>query len=107
MDKSVFETMSINELDALQKEIQKVIDKKVKEFRIIDTSNNKVLKTFKADERDKGYKEMREMGKKLKDQGKEDTLVYKEFRVKAEAKDTDYIIVKQTTDAVLYKIPIK
>lgn len=77
-------------------------DKKVKEFRIIDTSNNKVLKTFKADERDKGYKEMREMGKKLKDQGKEDTLIYKEFRVKAEAKDTDYIIVKQTTEGPLY-----
>lgn len=77
-------------------------DKKVKEFRIIDTSNNKVLKTFKADERDKGYKEMREMGKKLKDQGKEDTLIYKEFRVKSEAKDTDYIIVKQTTEGPLY-----
>lgn len=28
MDKSVFETMSINELDVLQKEIQEVIDKK-------------------------------------------------------------------------------
>lgn len=28
MDKSVFETMSINELDTLQKEIQEIIDKK-------------------------------------------------------------------------------
>ncbi len=53
-----------------------------KEFRIIDTSNNKVLKVFSASEEAKGYEEMRKMGDELKSQGKEDNLIYREFRVK-------------------------
>ena len=59
--------------------------KTVKEYRIMD--GNKVLKTFSADERSKGYAEMRAMGKALKDAGKEDNLIYKEFTVKNKLKE--------------------
>lgn len=59
--------------------------KTVKEYRIMD--GNKVLKTFSADEFDKGYAEMRAMGKALKDAGKEDNLIYKEFIVKNKLKE--------------------
>lgn len=59
--------------------------KTVKEYRIMD--GNKVLKTFSADEFDKGYAEMRAMGKALKDAGKEDNLIYKEFTVKNKLKE--------------------
>lgn len=57
-------------------------NKTEKEYRIIDTKTNKVLKTFKADEEEKGYNEMRKMGEELKKSGKEDNLIYKEFTVK-------------------------
>lgn len=57
-------------------------NKTEKEYRIIDTKTNKVLKTFKADEQEKGYLEMRKMGEELKKSGKEDNLIYKEFTVK-------------------------
>lgn len=57
-------------------------NKTEKEYRIIDTKTNKVLKTFKADEQEKGYNEMRKMGEELKKSGKEDNLIYKEFTVK-------------------------
>ena len=56
--------------------------KTVKEYRIIDTTDNKVLKTFKTEDKEKGYTEMRKMGKKLKDEGKKDNLIYKEYKVK-------------------------
>lgn len=56
--------------------------KTVKEYRIIDTTDNKVLKTFKTEDREKGYTEMRKMSKKLKDEGKKDNLIYKEYKVK-------------------------
>lgn len=59
--------------------------KTTKEFRIMD--GDKVLKTFSADEENKGYEEMRAMGRALKDAGKEDNLVYKEFRVKNKLKE--------------------
>ena len=59
--------------------------KTVKEYRIMD--GNKVLKTFSADERSKGYAEMRAMGKALRDAGKEDNLIYKEFTVKNKLKE--------------------
>ena len=59
--------------------------KTVKEYRIMD--GNKVLKTFSADERSKGYAEMRAMGKALRDAGKEDNLMYKEFTVKNKLKE--------------------
>lgn len=63
--------------------------KTTKEFRIMD--GDKVLKTFSADEENKGYEEMKAMGKALKDAGKEDNLVYKEFRVKNKLKEDDNI----------------
>lgn len=56
--------------------------KTTKEFRIIDTETGKILKVFKDDEESKGYEEMRAMGEELKKAGKEDNLIYKEFRVK-------------------------
>lgn len=56
--------------------------KTVKEYRIIDTTDNKVLKTFKTEDKEKGYTEMRKMSKKLKDEGKKDNLIYKEYKVK-------------------------
>lgn len=56
--------------------------KTTKEFRIIDTETGKILKVFKDDEESKGYEEMRAMGKELKKAGKEDNLIYKEFKVK-------------------------
>ena len=46
-----------------------------------------MLKTFSADERSKGYAEMRAMGKALRDAGKEDNLIYKEFTVKNKLKE--------------------
>ena len=59
------------------------IPKTKKEYRIIDQNdNNKVIKTFGADEFSKGYDEMRVMGKELKAAGKEDALILKEYRVK-------------------------
>lgn len=63
--------------------------KTTKEYRIIDQKTGKVLKTFKADEQQKGYSEMRRMGKELKDAGKEDNLIFKEFdvRLKENAED--------------------
>lgn len=62
-------------------------NKTEKEYRIIDTKTNKVLKTFKADEQEKGYLEMRKMGEELKKSGKEDNLIYKEFTVKLKESD--------------------
>ena len=56
--------------------------KTTKEFRIIDTETGKILKVFKDDEESKGYEEMRAMGEELKKAGKEDNLIYKEFRIK-------------------------
>jgi len=59
------------------------LSKTKKEYRIIDQNdNNKVIKTFGADEFSKGYDEMRAMGKELKAAGKEDALILKEYRVK-------------------------
>ena len=51
-----------------------------KEHRIID--GNKVIKKFKDNEFEKGYNEMRDMGKKLKADGKEDNLIYKTVTIK-------------------------
>ena len=73
--------------DLVESTLNEADSKTVKEYRIIDTSTNKVLKTFSADERSKGYAEMRAMGKALKDAGKEDNLIYKEFTVKNKLKE--------------------
>ena len=51
-----------------------------KEHRIMD--GNKVIKKFKDNEFEKGYNEMRDMGKKLKADGKEDNLIYKTVTIK-------------------------
>ena len=51
-----------------------------KEWRIIDTTTKQVIKTF--DNQEEGYKEMRKQGEELKAQGKQDNLIYKEYRVK-------------------------
>ena len=56
--------------------------KTTKEFRIIDRATGKILKVFKDKDASKGYEEMRAMGEELKKAGKEDNLIYKEFRVK-------------------------
>ena len=76
-----------SELDDMKEQLQESDNepKTVKEYRIMD--GNKVLKTFSADEYDKGYAEMRAMGKALKDAGKEDNLIYKEFTVKNKLKE--------------------
>lgn len=65
--------------------------KTVKEYRIIDNKTKKVLKVFKAEDEEKGYEEMREMGKKLKKDGKEDNLIYKEFTVKNKLKESFFV----------------
>ena len=76
-----------SELDDMKEQLQESDNepKTVKEYRIMD--GNKVLKTFSADERSKGYAEMRAMGKALRDAGKEDNLIYKEFTVKNKLKE--------------------
>lgn len=76
-----------SELDDMKEQLQESDNepKTVKEFRIMD--GNKVLKTFSADEESKGYDEMRAMGKALRDAGKEDNLVYKQFTVKNKLKE--------------------
>ena len=51
-----------------------------KEHRIMD--GNKVIKKFKDNEFEKGYNEMRDIGKKLKADGKEDNLIYKTVTIK-------------------------
>ena len=71
--------------DLVESTLNEADSKTVKEYRIMD--GNKVLKTFSADERSKGYAEMRAMGKALKDAGKEDNLIYKEFTVKNKLKE--------------------
>lgn len=77
-----------SELDDMKEQLQESDNepKTVKEFRIMD--GNKVLKTFSADEESKGYNEMRAMGKALRDAGKEDNLVYKQFTVKNKLKES-------------------
>lgn len=56
-------------------EVEEKEAKTAKEFRIIDTDTNEVVKVFSADQESEGYEEMRAMGG--------DNLIYKEFRVKA------------------------
>lgn len=56
------------------------IEEAEKEHRIMD--GNKVIKKFKDNEFEKGYNEMRDMGKKLKADGKEDNLIYKTVTIK-------------------------
>lgn len=69
-----------------------------KEYRIIDTKTNKVLKTFKADEEEKGYNEMRKMGEELKKNGKDDNLIYKEFTVKLKEADEPEVNVENPAE---------
>lgn len=69
-----------DEKESIEKEIADLEAKTEKEHRIMD--GNKVIKKFKDNEFEKGYNEMRDMGKKLKADGKEDNLIYKTVTIK-------------------------